>query len=237
MSAVYLLTIRQLAGRWRIAIMALLGFLPLGLTLMIAHSMDAPSVGEFEQVILSTILMGSISPLVVLATATAAFANEVEDRTLANLTLAPIPRYQIVLPKLLAAVSVAGAFIVLSALATSYIAFNADAVAVTAVTVSALVGVALYASFFVWLGLAATQAIGLGLLYIVLWEGFFAGFVSGVRLFSIRHYSVALMHLMDARRFASTNTLGGWTSVGVSTAVFVGFLLLTVRRIRRMDVP
>ena len=32
-------------------------------------------------------LAGSIAPLVVLAIAAAAFANEVEDRTLANLTL------------------------------------------------------------------------------------------------------------------------------------------------------
>ena len=65
---------------------------------------------------------------------------------------------------------------------------------------------ALYASAFVWLGLVSTQAIGIGLLYIVLWEGFFSGFVSGVRLLSIRHYAIALMHGLDARRFASAGT-------------------------------
>ncbi len=127
-----------------------------------------------------------LSALAILALATAAFGNEVEDRTLANLTLAPIPRWQIVIPKLLAAVSVSAPFIAISALVTSHLAFNADATATFAVTVSTLVGLALYACLFVFLGLATSQAIGVGLLYIVLWEGFFSNFVSGVRLFSIR---------------------------------------------------
>ena len=71
----------------------------------------------------------------------------------------------------------------------------------------------MYASVFVWLGLVSTQAIGIGLLYIVLWEGFFSGFVSGVRLLSIRHYAIALMHGLDPRRFASTTHLSpAWPS-------------------------
>ena len=55
-------------------------------------------------------LAGAITPLAVLAIAGAAFANEVEDRTLANLTLSPIPRWQIVVPKLLAAITIAAPF-------------------------------------------------------------------------------------------------------------------------------
>ena len=104
-------------------------------------------------------------------------------------------------------------------------------------TVSALVGVALYASAFVWLGLVTTQAIGLGLLYIVLWEGFFSGFVSGVRLLSIRHYAIALMHGLDARRFATSDHISATTAVIVATIVIAGFMLLSVRRLRTMDVP
>ena len=100
-----------------------------------------------------------------------------------------------------------------------------------------LVGLALYSSAFVWLGLATTQAIGVGLLYIVLWEGFFTTYISGVRLFSIRAYSIALMHGLDERRFADTENLDFGVTVGVSVVVFVGFLLLTIRRLRNMDVP
>ncbi len=93
---------------------------------------------EFETAILSAMLAGSIAPLVVLAIAAPAFANEVEDRTLANLTLSPLPRWQIVLPKLLGAITIAVPFIVASAFVTSCVAFLGDVRAVVAVTVGVL---------------------------------------------------------------------------------------------------
>jgi uncharacterized membrane protein len=105
------------------------------------------------------------------------------------------------------------------------------------VTIAAIVGVAMYASAFVWLGLVSTQAIGIGLLYIVLWEGFFSGFVSGVRLLSIRYYAIALMHGLDARRFAASDHPGLAAAIALSVVVTVGFLLLAIRRLKRMDVP
>jgi hypothetical protein len=83
----------------------------------------------------------------------------------------------------------------------------------------------------------STQAIGLGLLYIVLWEGLFSGFVSGVRLLSVRHFSIGLMHGLDERRFAAGGHLSLTTLVALSVILFGGFLLLSVRRLRGMDVP
>ncbi|HYJ79227.1 MAG TPA: ABC transporter permease, partial [Longimicrobiaceae bacterium] len=202
MSPIYLLTLRQLSGRWRLLVMTVLAAMPVLITVLVLRYADAPSVVDFENLVLSTMLAGSIAPLVVLAIAAAAFGNEVEDRTLANLTLAPMPRWKIVLPKLLAAITLAAPFIAASALLTSHVAFLADARATLAVTVAAVVGVAMYAAVFVWLGLVSTQAIGIGLLYVVLWEGFFSGYVAGVRLLSIRYHAIALMHGLDARRFA-----------------------------------
>ena len=237
MGAVYQLTLRQLSGRWRLLIMTVLASLPVVIALLMMRSSEAPSVSDFETAILSAMLAGSIAPLVVLAIAASAFANEVEDRTLANLTLAPIARWRIAVPKLLATITIAGPFILASALATSWVAFLGDPRAVVAVTVSALAGVALYAAAFVWLGLVSTQAIGIGLLYIVVWEGFFSGFVSGVRLLSIRHHAIALMHGLDERRFADGDHLGLGLAVATSALVFAGFLYLSIRRLRRMDVP
>jgi ABC-2 type transport system permease protein len=237
MGAVYLLTLRQLSGRWRILIMTVLAAMPVAISVLMLTSSSAPSVGDFEMVVLSGMLAGSIAPLVVLAIAGAAFANELEDRTLANLTLSPVPRWQIAVPKLLAAITLAGPFIVVSALLTSYVAFLGDMRATIAVTLSALVGVGLYASAFVWLGLVTTQAIGIGLLYIVLWEGFFAGFVSGARMLSIRYHAIALMHGLDERRFASGSHMSLVLAIIVAVVVFGGFLVLAIRRLRRMDVP
>jgi len=237
MRSVYLLTLRQLSGRWRLLIMTALASMPVIMAVLTLRDDDAPTVSAFEQVVLSSMLAGSILPLVVLAIAAAAFANEVEDRTIANLTLSPIPRWQIAVPKLLAAITLAAPFIAVSAFLTSHVAFLADTRATIAVVVSSLVAVALYASAFVWLGLVSTQAIGVGLLYVVLWEGLFSGFVSGVRLLSIRHYSIGLMHGLDERRFAGGNHLSLVAVSAVSLVVFGAFLYLAVRRLRRMDVP
>jgi ABC-2 type transport system permease protein len=237
MGAVYLLTLRQLSGRWRLVILTALSAMPVVIAVLTLRSSQASSVVDFEMAVLSAMLAGSIAPLVVLALAAAAFANEVEDRTLANLVLTPLPRWRIAVPKLLAAITIAGPFMAVSAALTSHVAFLGDTRATVAVTISALAGVALYASAFLWLGLVTTQAIGVGLLYIVLWEGFFSGFVSGVRLLSIRHYAIALMHGMDPRRFASSGHLSLGLAIGTSLVVFAGFLLLAIRRLRRMDVP
>lgn len=237
MGSVYRLTLRQLTGRWRLAIMTVLSALPVLVALLLLQSEHAGSVQDFETAVLSTMLAGAIAPMVVLAIAGVSFGNEVEDRTLANLTLAPIPRWQIALPKLLAVITIAAPFIAASAFATSHVAFLGDTTASVAVTVSALAGVALYASAFVWLGLASPMAIGIGLLYIVVWEGFFSGFVSGVRLLSIRHYAIALMHGLDERRFAFDDHLSLGVAVAMSVLVFGGFLALSVRRLHRMDVP
>jgi ABC-2 type transport system permease protein len=237
MGSVYRLTLRQLSGRWRIIIMTVLAALPAILALLNINDGGAQSVVNFEKATLSAVLYGSIAPLIVLAIAAAAFANELEDRTLANLTLAPMARWRIVLPKLLGSITVAAPFIVASALATSYIAFLGDPRAVAAVTISALVAVVLYSAVFLWLGLVTTQAIGAGLLYIVLWEGFFAGYVSGVRLLSVRHYATALMHGFDARRFATGTHPGMAVTVVIVVLIVSGFFWLAVRRLSRMDVP
>ena len=237
MSTVYMLTLRQVSGRWRIIIMAVLATLPVIVALAMVSESNNPSVREFETAVLSAMLAGSIAPLVVLAIAAPAFANELEDRTLANLTLAPIPRWQIVVPKLLAAITISAPFVVASALATSYIAYLGDPRAIVAVTLGALAGVAMYSSAFVCLGLVSTQAIGIGLLYIVLWEGFFSGFVAGARLLSIRYMSTGLMHAIDPRRFAWGTPPSATVSALVALGVFAVFLWLAIRLLRRMDIP
>ena len=236
MGAVYMLTLRQTSGRWRLLIMLVLALLPVVITRLVLGE-SAPPVREFESVVLSAMLAGSIVPLVVLAIGAPAFANEIEDRTLANLVLSPVPRWQIALPKLLATLTLAVPFIAASAFATAHLAFLGDLRATLAVTAAAVLGVALYAAAFTWLGLVTTQAIGVGLLYVVLWEGFFAGFVPGIRLLSIRYHTLALMQGLDARRFVGFENPGLATVLVTSAVVFGGFLLLTVRRLRRMDVP
>jgi ABC-2 type transport system permease protein len=237
MLSIYRLTLRQLSSPGRVAIMLVLAIMPVVIAAVVLADNDTMSLNEFEQFVLSTMLAGSIVPLVVLAFATSAFGNEIEDRTLANLTLSPIPRWRIAAAKLLASITIAGPLIVLSAVATAHVAFLGEWNATIAVAAGAAAALVMYASLFMWLGLASAQAVGVGLLYIVLWEGFFAEFVAGVRLLSIRYYAVALMHGLDERRFEIYDHASLAAAISMTAIVTGGFLLLAIRRLRRMDVP
>ena len=237
MQSVFFLTLRQLSGRWRMVIMALLALAPIAFSALMVSWDFAPDMIEFETVVLVTMLAASIGPLIVVSIASVSFANEIEDRTLANLTLTPIPRWKIVLPKLVASMVVAAPFTVGSSALVAHIAFNHDLTATVAVTVSAFAALALYSSAFIWLGLVTKQAIGVGLLYIVLWEGFFGTFVSGVRLLSIRKYAAAIMHGMDPRRLSLDEHMPLLAALAVTVIGISGFFAMSVKRLRTMDVP
>lgn len=237
MGSIFTLTVRQLSGKWRLVIMTALAAVPVLFTALVVGSSDAPSVAEFESIVISGMLSGTIIPFIVVSIASVAFANEIEDRTLANLTLTPLPRWGIVLPKLGGAVAVAAPFVVGSAFLTSFLAFNRDMTAVYAVSASALVALLMYASIFVWLGLVLKHAIAAGLIFVVLWEGFFSGYVTGIRYLSVRHHATALMQGLDPRRFLEAAHVAPGVAAGVAAAAVALFFLLSVLRLRRMDVP
>ena len=46
-----------------------------------------------------------------------------------------------------------------------------------------------------------------------------------------------VMHGLDERRFAPVDHLGFWATIVTTVVVFGGFLWLSIRRLRRMDVP
>ena len=233
---IYKLTLRQLSGRWRLLITVLLTALPVIMGVVHTLVEDAPADHDFQTGVVG-MLVGVILPLVVLAIASAAFTNEIEDRTLANLTLTPIPRWKIILPKLLGAISVAAPMIAISGILTGYFIYEGDVQAIASLVVGAVVAVILYSVVFTWAGIMTTKAIGFGLLYVFLWEVTLSQIVPGVRFLSLNHYSMSVMQAIDERRLAGEDVLSTGVAIGASVGVFVIFLLLSIRRLRRMDVP
>ena len=233
---IYKLTLRQLSGRWRLLITVLLTSLPVVMgvvrTLVETDSSDA----EFQTGVVG-LLVALILPLVVLAIGSAAFTNEIEDRTLANLTLTPIPRWKIIVPKLLGAISVSTPMITMSGVISGYFIYEGDVQAIASLVIGAIVGVVLYSVVFTWLGLMTTKAIGFGLLYVFLWEVMLSEIVPGVRFLSLSYYSGSVMRAVDERRLVGEDMLSSGVAIGASVGVFVIFLLLSIRRLRRMDVP
>ncbi len=233
---IYKLTLRQLSGRWRLLITVLLTALPVIMGLVHTLVEDAPADHDFQTGVVG-MLAGVILPLVVLAIASAAFTNEIEDRTLANLTLTPIPRWKIILPKLLGAITVAAPMIAISGVLTGYFIYEGDVQAIASLAVGAVVAVILYSVVFTWAGIMTTKAIGFGLLYVFLWEVTLSQIVPGVRFLSLNHYSMSVMQAIDERRLVGEDVLSTGVAIGASVGVFVIFLLLSIRRLRRMDVP
>ena len=99
MGAVFVLTVRQLAGSRRIWLVLALVSLPLlaGLLFQVADATATPD--EFADDVTRVMLASAILPLVMLLLATAAFGNEVGDRTLVYLVTKPIARWRIVAPE------------------------------------------------------------------------------------------------------------------------------------------
>ena len=122
MAAVFTLTVRQLAGSRRWWLVLGLVALPL-LAACSSRRGEHDHPAEYADDITAVLVASAILPLVVLLLGTAALGNEVGDRTLVYLTAKPLPRWRIVLPKLLAALLVGGVPVALSgALAVAIIA-------------------------------------------------------------------------------------------------------------------
>ncbi len=250
MGALFRLSVRQLTGTWRLVLLVLLAALPIGLAVLVslALSEDETSTEDFINTLLDGLLIAGVMPIVSLVLSTALFSNEVEDHTLSYLVLRPVPRYQIVLAKLAAALAIGIPLVVLSGVIATWLGsgmigakivqLDSEPQAIAAVGVALLLGFVAYSSLFTWAGLMSTRALPYALIYVVLWEGVISSFFGGIRYLSVRGYTLGLVHGLDTNSFGE---LGDRVIefpaalVGVA-AISVGFFLLAVRRLRNMDV-
>ncbi|MGZ4359964.1 MAG: ABC transporter permease [Gaiellaceae bacterium] len=244
MRAIYVLSIRQLAGRWRLLILLLLSAVPLLVAVAAGSAAEKPTPSHVDDVLLNGLLSSAILPIVALAVATAAFGDELSDKTLANLTQTPLPRWQIALPKLLATITVSAPALLAGTLGSVLLVFHlvpfeGAGRAALASVVGMAVGLTVYSMLFLWAGLVTSHPLALGLLYVFVWEGLFGTFVNGIRYLSIRQYTLGIVKALDASRFAGPDqhVLGSAAAIVGSLVVVVGFGSLILRRLRRMDVP
>ena len=242
MGTVFRLTLRQLAGRRRLAIVLLLAAIPVGLTLLLNAFLaeEEEFTAEFVDNMVNAMLLGIILPIIVMTLATAAFGNELEDRTLNMLVLKPVSRVAIVVPKLLGSIVIAAPVLVGTTIAVVLIALgDGGARAAGAASAALLAGVVAYAAIFTWAGLITKNALAFALVYVFLWEAFLTALLPGLRYVSIRSYTVGIMHGLDETTFAAleANALTLPVALAGAGVVTVAFFLLTVRRLRRMDVP
>jgi ABC-2 type transport system permease protein len=238
MAPIFVLTLRQLTGSRRLWLVGALVSLPV-LAGVLFHAANATTTpNEFADDITSALVASTILPLVILLLATAAFGNEVSDRTLVYIALKPLARWRIVLPKLLAALLVGGVPVALSGMAAVALIEEGDPGGAAATGVGLLVGAAAYAAIFIWAGLRTRHALIIGLIYVFVWEAALAAYLDGIRFLSVRRFTLAVIEGLDNRRLATLDlSLSVRTgAIGAAIAV-VGFTALAIRRLTRMDVP
>ncbi|MDP6452077.1 MAG: hypothetical protein QF898_02115 [SAR202 cluster bacterium] len=235
------LSMKQLGGRWRVALTVLLALLPIALAVIvvIAESDDESFHSDFINILLDGLLVGGILPIVTMAMSTAAFGNELEDKTLSYVVLKPIPRWHIAVPKLLASIVIAGPLIIGSGAIAAWIGLGSDPKIAAAVGLALFAGVTTYASIFTWAGLMTTRALAFAIIYVFLWEGLISSFINGVDYLSVRGYTLAIMHGIDKDGLGElgVRVIEFPAAVTGAAVVSVVFFLLTVRRLRVMDVP
>ena len=118
MTAVFVLTVRQLAGSRRLWLVLGLVCLPVLAAVVFRVGDTTTTSDRFADNVTRTLIASAILPLVMLLFATSAFGNELVDRTLGYLALKPIARWRIVVSKLAAAFVVGGVPIALSGFVT-----------------------------------------------------------------------------------------------------------------------
>jgi len=236
------LSLRQLAGRNRLLLIFLLSALPVVLALILNAfaSNDQDFNANFINSIIDGIIIAGIMPIVMMSLATASFGNELEDRTLNVLVLKPVSRSVIVLPKLAASILIATPVLLVAGAAVTLIAVeDGGARAALATSGALLAGIIVYGAVFTWAGLMSSRALGFALVYVFLWEGLLATFLSGIRYLSVRGYTLGILHGLDKQTFDSIEdrVIEFPAALVGAAAMTVVFTLLTVRRLQRMDVP
>lgn len=181
-------TLRALLGRKRSILMLILAGVPVLLGLLVRlDGSEITNVGDtLDELIVLTVL-----PLIALVFGTAALGSELDDGTAIHILARPIPRWSIVVPKLVVGGSLTAALIVPSTLLTGVLLGGTDddtIRAILAYAVATFIGAYVYTAVFVALSVLTSRGLILGLAYTLIWEGILSGILPGTQVVSVREY-------------------------------------------------
>ncbi|MBQ1071943.1 ABC transporter permease [Micromonospora sp. C31] len=231
MSTVSWITVRGLFGRRRFLLL-----LPLPVVLVLLAVLSRSlgvDPGEWGPPVLVGLGLAVVLPVVALIVGTGVLGAEIDDGTVVHILTKPLPRWQIVLPKLAVA---AGVTAVTVAVPLYVAGVLADSVRLgLSLAAASAVGALAYSALFVALSLLTRRPVLLGLVYVLIWEGLLGNFVSGTKVLSIQQYVISL-----ADRMAPTGLLEAGVSVPMAAVmaalISVGFTVLAIDRLRSFSV-
>jgi len=243
------LTMRATMSRKRAFLFAIPALILIALTLVLAAS--HPPSRPWPTHVLGTFGFSVLIPLTALIIGTSVLGAEVDDGSIIHLLATPVRRGSVIATKFLVATVLTMVFAAIPELIAAEIAGNSMTPGSTksgpgglitfipgvpisgpklalGLFVGALACAVIYNAIFVMVSVATTRAIAVGLLYVLVWEGLMANFVSGARLLSVSHYGLGIANGIahDAGLDAGLNTQ---TSMIMGAIVTVAALALAVR--------
>jgi ABC-2 type transport system permease protein len=230
---IFRLTLKELGGRKRLALVALLASLPalVAVAYRLGNQHTNPPQWTAD-VLLDGVVVTILLPLVALIFGTSALGSEIEDGTIVHLLSKPVSRCEIVLAKLAPAWLLTALFVVPSAAVSGTIAIwgSAEQGIVIGFLVGSLLGALAYTALFVLLSALTSRALFVGLAYVFVWEGIVTQLFSGTRYLSVRQCCLGVADLISSagdKTFSSD--LGGVESLLILATAGVASVVLAVR--------
>jgi ABC-2 type transport system permease protein len=232
-STLVAVTLRGLLSRRRIILLVLLAAIPVLIALLVRLSGGQP----LPERVLDTLVVRAVMPLTALILGTAALGSEIEDGTAVFQMVKPIPRWQILVSKMLVAAGLTAVLVIPSIVLTGVLIGRATSDALTTTTafaVACLIGGTAYSVAFVTLSLYTSRALLVGLGYTLIWEGVLSGLLEGTKFLSIRQATLGIAAAMGARVPGTPLTLQ--VSVLVVAVVIVGAFVLGTWKLARFEI-
>ena len=222
------MSLRALLGRRRALLLLPMPVLLIGLTLI--AKLQGASIQEWGPVVFAQLGLGVILPLTALIVGSSVLGLEIEDGTITHILAKPLPRGEIILAKL-------GVAWLVTTVATAIPLAIAGAIAggvglAVGVGVGAAIGALAYSAAFLALSLITRRPVGMGLLYILLWENLLVRFVSGARVLSVREYATVLAREISGSAALPAADLPVVAALVLAAAFVVGGTVLATNRLR-----
>jgi ABC-2 type transport system permease protein len=230
------LTLRQFGGGRTARLTFLLSLLPVLFAALYAFRPWEITPREAIAGLFVDLIVPTLLPIVVLLPATAAFGEELEDKTLPYLLMKPVSRLRLVLGKYAATLLVTAPALLLGLILTYVVATRAPGAddlgnLLLAMMAAAVAAAALLGAVFLLVSLFIPRALLVGMVYIFAWESLLGRFLPGVEAVSSREYTLRIFDgVLTGDRDLVTNALA---TMGV---VAVAALALAVWRLRSIEI-
>jgi ABC-2 type transport system permease protein len=231
------ITLCQLLSRRRTILLLLLGGLMVLVALALRIGVDPIERPRVASILLETFGTATLMPLVALLFGTATIGAELEEGTAIYLLAKPIPRWIILVTKLVLASICSILLTCVPILLSALVVGGTQNGLMLAFGLAAAAGSVIYCAIFVALSLITGRALVFGLGYVLIWEGVLAGLFAGTQTFSVRQQTLAYA---DALTNAPSAIFHAPLPLG--TALVVGGLVLVlatavaIRRLVRVEI-